>query len=303
MAIRNTAGVCVALAGMLVLLGGGVAHGVSPADKCEAAKNKIAGKYALCRQKAEAKAIKTATTPDFTKCDPKFSQKWGAAETAGGGSCPTQGDEPAMQSCITAHASEVAAALMSGGTCGSGGLPETGQKQCDQGAGTLGACPGSPAGQDGAALAGAPRSYTDNGNGTITDNVTGLMWEKLSLDGSTHDVNNTYSWSAALTTKIAALNSGNFAGHSDWRVPNRLELDSLVDAGRNSPPIDPVFNTIGPPGCTVLACSFTQTNGYWTSTSYKADPTKAWFVYFNTGEVEASPKSNVTYMRAVRGGL
>jgi hypothetical protein len=120
---------------------GGRALGISAADKCESAKNKIAGKYALCRQKAEAKAIKSATAPDFTKCDPKFSQKWAAAKMASGGMCPTQGDESALQSCIAAHTSEVAAALTNGGTCGSGGLPEAGQTQCDQGAGTWGACP------------------------------------------------------------------------------------------------------------------------------------------------------------------
>ena len=279
------------------------AQALSDADKCEAAKNKIAGKYAFCRQKAEAKAIKTGMPPDFSKCDPKFSQKWMDAETNGGGMCPTNGDETVMQSCITAHADQVAAALNGGGTCGSGGLPETGQTQCDQGAGTLGACPGSPAGQDGALLAGAPRSYTDNGDGTITDDVTGLMWEKLSLDGSIHNVNNTYTWSAALTTKIATLNSGNFAGHNDWRLPNRLELETLVDADRSSPCIDPVFNTIGPPGCTVITCSFTQTNTYWTSTTYKVTPTSAWFVYFNFGQVDVSAKSNSTYVRAVRGGL
>jgi hypothetical protein len=301
MAIIDKAAACIALAGILAF-GGGAAQALSAADKCEAAKNKIAGKYSFCRQKAEAKAIKKGASPDYTKCDPSFSQKWTDAETAGGGMCPTNGDESAMQSCITAHANAVAAALMSGGTCGSGGLPETGQTQCDQGAGTLGACPGSPSGQDGAVLAGASRSYTDNGDGTITDNVTGLMWEKLSLDGSIHDVNNAYGWYAA-PTKIATLNSGSFAGHTDWRLPNRLELETLVDAGHTPPCIDPAFDTHGPPGCTVVTCSFTQTNGYWSSTTYQSTPTKAWFVYFNTGEVEASPKTNVTYVRAVRGGL
>lgn len=49
---------------------------------------------------------------------------------------------------------------------------------CDQGSGALGACPGVPAGQDGWLQKGLARSYTDNGDGTITDNKTGLMWEK-----------------------------------------------------------------------------------------------------------------------------
>ncbi|MGH7788796.1 MAG: DUF1566 domain-containing protein [Candidatus Binatia bacterium] len=289
-----------ALLATLVLVAAPV-HAISDADKCEAAKNKIAGKYAFCRQKAEAKAIKKGMVPDFSQCDAKFGPKWIDAETTGGGMCPTNGDQSATQSCITAHANEVAAALMSGGTCGSGGLPRTGQTQCDQGAGILGACPGSPAGQDGAVLAGAPRNYTDNGDGTVTDNVTGLMWEKLSVDGSIHDVNAFYNWSAAFTTKIATLNSLSFAGYNDWRLPNRLELETLVDAGRTSPCIDPAFNTGCAGGCTVTTCSCTQTDTYWSSTTYKSTPTSAWQVYFNLGDVIGSPKTATHYVRAVRG--
>ena len=293
---------CVALVGT-TMIRTGAAHGASVADKCEAAKNKVAGKYALCRQKAEAKAIKTASTPDFTKCDPKFSQKWATAEAAGGGMCPTQNDEAAMQSCIAAHTSEVAAALMSGGTCGSGGLPETGQTQCDQGGGTLGACPGSPAGQDGAVLAGAPRSYTDNGDGTITDNVTGLMWEKLSNDGTIHDYTNTYDWYSAFTTKIAALNSeSGFAGHTDWRLPNQFELYSLVDFGLFPLVIDPAFNTGCAPGCNVTTCSCTWSGDYWSSTTYQPIPIDAWSVDFGSGIVDVLNKSTGPFVRAVRGG-
>src|SRR5262245_40660487 len=86
-----------------------IAHAASDADKCEAAKNKIAGKYAACRQGAVAKAIKKATPPDYSKCDAKFGPKWGSAETKGGGMCPTNGDEAAMQTFIAAHTDDVAA--------------------------------------------------------------------------------------------------------------------------------------------------------------------------------------------------
>lgn len=56
-------------------------------------------------------------------------------------------------------------------------------------------------------------SFTDNGDGTITDNRTGLMWEKLSDDGSIHDKDTTYTWHNA-GTKITALNGGGgFAGY------------------------------------------------------------------------------------------
>jgi len=193
--------------------------------------------------------------------------------------------------------------------CQGGGLLSTGQMQCDQGSGALGACPGLPAGQDAAVGAGAPLSYTDNGDGTITDNVTGLMWEKLVQDGSIHDANNTYTWSEAFSVKIANLNASPcFADHCDWRLPNRRELESLVDAGRVAPAVDPAFNTGCPtipgPGCTAATCSCTKLGFYWSSTTYQDIPTNAWAVDGNVGIVNAFEKSIVpNSVRAVRGGL
>lgn len=52
-------------------------------------------------------------------------------------------------------------------------------------------------GSDGAVQAGRALSYTDNGDGTITDNVTGLMWEKKDDSGGIHDKDNDYTWSGA----------------------------------------------------------------------------------------------------------
>jgi hypothetical protein len=189
----------------------------------------------------------------------------------------------------------------------SSGLLSTGQTQCDDGSGTLGTCPGSPRGQDGEITAGAPPTYTDNGDGTISDSVTGLTWEKLSSDGSIHRVNNTYTWANAFSAKIAALNTAPcFADHCDWRLPNRRELESLVDLGRVTPAVDPAFNTACKPGCTVMTCSCTQPDmPYWSSTSYQ-DPTAppvAWAVDENVGIVNAFDKTNPNHVRAVRGGL
>jgi len=190
----------------------------------------------------------------------------------------------------------------------SSGLLSTGQAQCDDGSGTLGTCPGSPRGQDGEIKAGAPLTYTDNGNGTISDSVTGLTWEKLSSDGSIHRVDNTYTWANAFSAKIAALNTTPcFAGHCDWRLPNRRELESLVDLGRVTPAVDPAFNTACKPGCTVMTCSCMQPDmPYWSSTSYQdptAPPGVAWAVDENVGIVNAFDKTNPNHVRAVRGGL
>ena len=163
------------------------------------------------------------------------------------------------------------------------------------------ACPAG--GQDGGLQKGLSRSYTDNGDGTITDNRTGLTWEKLSDDGSIHDWDNTYSWSTAFTSKVATLNSTSFAGHADWRLPNVNELQSLVDYGTVNPAVSSAFNAGCAPGCIVTSCSCTRSFYYWPSTSSQSSPTLAWTVFFGNGLVGNSSKSTSTYhARAVRGG-
>jgi hypothetical protein len=109
-------------------------------------------------------------------------------------------------------------------------------------------------GSDGDLQKGLARSYTDNGDGTITDNTTGLMWEKKDRSGSIHDYGNTYTWGMTsspytmngtmVTTFLAGLNAPPcFAGHCDWRIPNRNELESLVNLQNVNPAADTVFNT------------------------------------------------------------
>jgi hypothetical protein len=93
-------------------------------------------------------------------------------------------------------------------------LPATGQTTCYDDSGNVISCTGT--GQDGANIRN-PLSYTDNGDGTVTDNVTGLMWEK-------QDDGNTYNWYQASGTYDATNNpiSQNVCGglsvggYSDW---------------------------------------------------------------------------------------
>ena len=78
--------------------------------------------------------------------------------------------------------------------------------------------------------------FHDNGDGTISDEATGLMWQK-------HDSGSTMDWSGALTY-AAKLD---LAGHTDWRLPSIKELQSIVDYSRspkatNSAAIDPLFS-------------------------------------------------------------
>ncbi len=158
--------------------------------------------------------------------------------------------------------------------------------------------------------------FVDNGDGTVTDNSTNLMWEKKTgalggyavcpggaTCGDVHDVNNAYAWSTgepynpdgpAFFSFLAELNGPSpFAGHDDWRLPTITELKSIVDlgapgCGSGSPCIDPVFGA-------------TQSDTHWSSTTYQSTPSNAWAVNFFYGS-GSTYKTGGYYVRAVRAG-
>jgi hypothetical protein len=320
-------------------------HAASPSQTCQSAKNKLAGAYAHCREKAEAKF---AITGDATRriaalqsCSDRYNLKWPLTESKAGGAgdpCPSVGDQTAIRDVTDTYTNNVATALAGGMlqdcpadlmTCEStlvaaiGNLStcqaaysacqsaysdcataphalrlRTEQMQCWNSTGALIACTGTR--QDGEVQAGLPHGYTDNGDGTITDQRTGLVWEKLSSDGSIHDQDQSYVWDDAFAVKLAGLNAMAFAGHSNWRLPNVNELQSIVSYGATDPSVLPAFNTSCISGCTVLTCSCTS-GPYWSSTTYEADHTFAWIVSFFDGLVGASDKSSNGFVRAVLG--
>lgn len=105
--------------------------------------------------------------------------------------------------------------------------------------------------------------FVNNGNGTITDSATGLMWMK-SDNGSGVLWENALSYAEAFE----------YAGHTDWRLPNAKELQSIVDYTRspvitNSAAIDPLFN------CTQITNEAGQTDYpfYWSSTTFCSQTT------------------------------
>jgi len=82
--------------------------------------------------------------------------------------------------------------------------------------------------------------FRDDGDGTITDHATGLMWSKA-------DSGQGMNWEEALAW-VQAKNKENYLGHNDWRLPDAKELQSIVDYTRapavtRSPAIDPLFQT------------------------------------------------------------
>jgi hypothetical protein len=105
---------------------------------------------------------------------------------------------------------------------------DTGQNQCYNASGAAATCPAEGSalfGQD-AQYAGNPPSYTDNGDGTITDNVTGLMWQQSpDTNGDSRiDAADKLTYDAALArTKTLTL-----SGYNDWRLPTIKELYSLI---------------------------------------------------------------------------
>jgi len=151
--------------------------------------------------------------------------------------------------------------------------------------------------------AAAQSRYVDNGDGTITDQGSGLMWEKLSDDGTVHDQDNTYAWEAAVTDKIARLNNGSgFVGYRDWRIPTWTELKSIVDSRHQAPAVSPAFNAACTSGCTVTSCSCAVSGYYWSSSTNAVGSKGAWFVNFKDGYVDSVTKYALNYVRAVRGG-
>ncbi|HYD49310.1 MAG TPA: DUF1566 domain-containing protein, partial [Terriglobales bacterium] len=167
-------------------------------------------------------------------------------------------------------------------------------------------------GSDGELQMGAGFQYTnDFDDGTITDHTTGLMWEKKSDDGSVHDVHNTYTWGntpsmngTMVTEFLAALNTPpGFAGYTDWRIPNVNELLTLARYDWSQPRIAPMFNAPCFAGCTVLDCSCTASDYYWTSTTTQSVDDFAHAVKFSGDGPYMDPVStDARHVRAVRGG-
>lgn len=174
----------------------------------------------------------------------------------------------------------------------------TGQRSCWDSNGVAISCFGT--GQDGDLRPGEPRSFVDNGDRTITDQRTGLRWERLENNRFFNDVTSTYSWAEAFM-RIHLFNEGQgFAGFTDWRLPTIFELQTLFDLERVAPATSPDFAMKCTDRCQDCSCILNR--GYWSSTTAAGSPESAWVADFLSGATSLSVKGIRLGVRAVRGG-
>jgi len=119
------------------------------------------------------------------------------------------------------------------------------------------------------------KRFIDNNDGTVTDSVTGKVWQKEHAGP--------VWWDAA----VEYVKNLELAGYKDWRLPTSEELRSLIDFTTSSPASD--F-----PG--------TPSSWFWSSSSYAPNSDVAWLVNFYDGDVVGGGKSNSYYVRCVRRG-
>ncbi len=176
-------------------------------------------------------------------------------------------------------------------------------------------------------------AFVDNGDGTITDDATGLTWSQA-------DSGEGMDWPTALAW-VQRLNEEEYLGHDDWRLPDAKELQSIVDYGRgpdstDSAAIDPLFectpvtNEAGepdfgyywtstthaspaePPGENAVYIAFGRAMGYWNGEwtdvhgagAQRSDPKVGDPSYWPTGRGPQGDAIRIeNLVRPVRGGM
>jgi len=121
-----------------------------------------------------------------------------------------------------------------------------------------------------------------SGTGIVTDSVTQLQWQDDYSDngGQIQQLD----WKGAIEY-CEALDLG---GYSDWRLPNKNELLSIVDYTKANPAISSAFQN-------------TASSDYWTSTTNENSTSTAWDISFFNSRLVHGYKFNSSYIRCVRG--
>jgi hypothetical protein len=129
----------------------------------------------------------------------------------------------------------------------------------------------------------AHATFTDHGDGTVSDTLTGLIWDKCSWGQSGSACGSgsasLHTWAAAQGVAANARGLA-YKGHNDWRLPNVAELESLVKIGTRNPSIDTAFF----PNAQIVYL-------YCSSTINWFMPMLAWFVDFGSGDIRWHSRS------------
>lgn len=131
--------------------------------------------------------------------------------------------------------------------------------------------------------------FKDNGDGTVTDILTGLIWMENANCFVYKSWNDALAASNTLGDGECGLSDGSSPG--DWRLPNVRELQSLVDYGRYNPALP-----TGHPFTNV------QSRYYWSSSTHAGSTSYAWYVDMSDGKVGRNLKDNGSLVWPVRGG-
>lgn len=135
--------------------------------------------------------------------------------------------------------------------------------------------------------------YIENGDGTVTDTKTNLMWMQCAkgqegprCEGQAQD----YMWDSAMSLPIQLNQRGGFAGYTDWRLPTVQELHSLVRLDERP---------------TICSEAFPNTpvDIFWSSTVVDAGRKEVWNVYFGSGSMGSNEGDNAYAVRLVRTAL
>jgi len=130
--------------------------------------------------------------------------------------------------------------------------------------------------------------FTENGDGTVTDSVTKLIWKRCSegLAGESCEKGEPVIFTWLEAQKAAA--ESRFTGKSDWRLPDIKELNSIIERQCTMPAINEIVFPATP------------TMSFWSSTAYAGNPAYAWNVYFPYGISDGNSKSYKFFVRLVR---
>jgi len=165
-------------------------------------------------------------------------------------------------------------------------------------------------GDDGDVAAGVtlptPR-FTDNGDGTITDNLTALMWLKNANCAGVPAWSQPNAIAAVAelngTGKMNGVDCGDAGLHKDWRLPNIKELESLINFGFVNPAFSGASGTTNGTANDPFA-NFQIFSGYWSSTTFAGDSTIGWGINFSNPStiINNGAKTFSGFVLAVRGG-